>query len=202
MMRVGLTGGIGSGKSTVAGFFSDLQIPVYDSDKRARVLMNQDPDLRREIVVLLGEKAYDDGNLNRKWVASRVFPDPGLLQALNALVHPAVRTDFGHWCDSQKAPYVIQEAAILIENGAYRHLDRLILVTAPESIRIERVVKRDGTTSRQVRERMQNQWPDSEKVPLADFVIENTDLGKTRRQVERIHRELLHLSGKKPDSFC
>lgn len=195
MIQVGLTGGIGSGKSTVASFFRALGIPVYDSDVRAKELMNQDPALRQSIVKLLGEQAYTNGKLNRPWIASRVFQAPEVLQALNALVHPVVRADFIQWSAGQSAPYVLQEAAILMENGGYCQLDHTILVTAPEDIRINRVINRDKVTAAQVKERMKNQWQDADKIPLADFVIENTDLENTRRQVERIHSKLLQLSG-------
>ena len=202
MICVGLTGGIGSGKSTVAAFFRKLGIPVYDSDSRARELMHDDVDLRHAIAQLLGKKAYKGADLDRKWIASRVFSNPELLQALNELVHPAVRRDFVRWTLQQQAPYVMQEAAILMENGAYRNLDKTILVTAPKALRIDRVVNRDEISANQVRERMKRQWNDADKIPLADFIIENTDLKNTREQVVRIHRQLLHLSGKTPESFC
>ncbi len=191
MMRVGLTGGIGSGKSTVAGFFSDLGIPVYNSDARARELMEAQPGLRRGIRELLGPSAYTEAGLDRAYVASRVFSDEALLGKLNALVHPAVRKDFELWSQRQQAPYVLQEAAILIENGNYRELDRMILVTAPEEERIRRVVERDKTSETSVRERMRSQWEDADKIPHADYVISNISLEETRDAVERIHRELL-----------
>ncbi|MGB5314896.1 MAG: dephospho-CoA kinase [Robiginitalea sp.] len=202
MICVGLTGGIGSGKSTVASYFTALGIPVYDSDSRARELMQNDPKLREEITRLMGKKAYNILGLDRRWVANRVFSNPDLLKALNDLVHPAVRRDFDQWSALQQAPYVLQEAAILMENGAYRHLDHIILVIAPEKMRIARVIKRDQITAAQVQERIRNQWTDAEKIPLADFVIENTDLEHTREQVGVIHRKLLELSGTPPESFC
>jgi dephospho-CoA kinase len=202
MICVGLTGGIGSGKSTVAGFFKKLGIPVYDSDSKARELMRDDIDLRRAITQLLGNKAYEGADLDRKWIASRVFSDPELLQSLNELVHPAVRRDFVRWSEKQQAPYVMQEAAILMENGAYRNLDQTILVTAPKALRIDRVARRDEVTPDQVLERMKHQWKDADKIPLADFVIENTDLKYTREQVGCIHTKLLKLSGQTPESFC
>ncbi len=202
MICVGLTGGIGSGKSTVASYFTALGIPVYDSDTRAKALMQNDPVLRDQITQLLGQKAYNPEGLDRRWIASRVFSNPDLLKALNERVHPAVRADFDRWRTEQQAPYVVQEAAILLENGAYQHLDYTILVVAPLKTRIERVVARDKVTSTQVQERMKHQWTDDEKIPLADFVIENTDLENTRKAVEAIHRKLLKLSGSTPESFC
>ncbi|MBC2840761.1 dephospho-CoA kinase [Robiginitalea sp. SC105] len=195
MMRIGLTGGIGSGKSTVAGMFAELGVPIYNSDTAARRLMEEKPALRAEITALLGPRSYQGGSLNRTYIASRVFSDPELLQALNALVHPAVASDFNAWSQVQRAPYVLQEAAILFENGGYRKLDRMILVTAPEKERVRRVASRDETTAAEIRKRMQHQWPEQEKIPLADYVIPNVDLDQTRKTVTRIHRELLDLSG-------
>jgi len=193
MIRVGLTGGIGSGKTTVAGYFRDLGIPVYNSDQRARELMEADDELRQGISDLLGAGAYGDGGLNRGYIASRVFGDTALLKALNHLVHPVVRKDFLIWAGQQKAPYILQEAAILFENGAYEGFDKMILVTAPREIRIRRVMDRDSVSRESVVARMKNQWETSRKIPLADYVIENTDLEKTRLQVGRIHGELLQL---------
>ena len=198
MMRVGLTGGIGSGKTTVAAFFRQLGVPVYNSDQRARELMEGDDDLRSAISNLLGPEAYGDSGLNRGYIASRVFRDKDLLEQLNGLVHPAVQKDFLNWAGQQKAPYVLQEAAILFENGAYRGFDKMILVTAPRELRIRRVMDRDSVQRESVVARMDNQWETSRKIPLADYVIENTDLEKTRLQVGRIHLELLQLSGVEP----
>lgn len=200
-MRVGLTGGIGSGKSTVAGYFRDLGIPVYDSDTRARELMENLPSLRRDIEALLGPGAYLEHRLNRPYIAQRVFNDPKLLASLNALVHPAVRHDFLAWTARQQAPYVLQEAAVLFENEGYKQLDHTILVTAPEPVRLRRVMKRDGVTREAVQARIKNQWDDARKVPLADFVIENTRREKARSQARGVHRKLLKLSasGLSPD---
>lgn len=194
-MRVGLTGGIGSGKSTVGRALQELGIPVYDSDRRARELMEGEERLRAAITELLGPGAYKGTALNRPFIASRVFDDPAMLDALNALVHPVVRADFEAWAERQAAPYVVQEAAVLFENGGYRGLDRMILVTAPEDERIRRVMLRDGVSREAVRSRMRNQWEDAEKIPLADFVIRNTDLQKTLREAGKVHRELLQLAG-------
>ena len=197
-MRVGLTGGIGSGKTTVAGYFQELGVPVYNSDQRARELMEGDKALRSAISGLLGEEAYGEAGLDRGYIASRVFKDKALLQQLNHLVHPAVRRDFRNWAKQQKAPYVLQEAAILFENGAYKEFDRMILVTAPRELRIRRVMERDAVPRESVVARMANQWETSKKIPLADYVIENTDLENTRLQVGRIHDELVQLSEIEP----
>ena len=198
MIKVGLTGGIGSGKTTVAGVFRDLGVPVYNSDERARALMEGDDALREAITGLLGPEAYWDSGLDREYVASRVFRDKALLQALNHLVHPVVRRDFLAWAAEQKAPYIMQEAAILFENGAYKGFDRMILVTAPKEMRIRRVMERDSIPRESVIARMKNQWETSRKIPLSDYVIENTDLEKTRLRVRQIHGELLQLSGIEP----
>ncbi len=193
-MRIGLTGGIGSGKSTVARFFEALGVPVYHADPRARDLMEQQPDLIHGIRNLLGPQAYATERLDRAYIASRVFADPELLQQLNSLVHPAVRNDFQQWVAAQESPYVIQEAAILFENGGYQNFDRMILVTAPQEERIQRVISRDGSSRDAVLKRMENQWPDERKVPLADYVIFNVELEETAGRVSAIHRELLDLS--------
>lgn len=201
-MRVGLTGGIGSGKSTVADYFRELGVPVYDSDSRARVLMEDNPALRAKVEALLGPEAYSANRLNRPYVAARVFADSDLLAALNALVHPEVRLDFLEWTQQQQAPYVVQEAAVLFENGGYRHLDRMVLVTAPEGLRLKRVMKRDGVGEAAVRARMNNQWDDGLKIPLADFVVDNTRRQTARSQVRTIHRQLLRLAAQDAPADC
>ena len=190
MKIVGLTGGIGSGKTTVAGMFRDLGVPVYNSDTRAKELMSTSPELREKIVGLLGEDAYVKGELNRAFIAEQVFMNKELLAALNAIVHPAVREDFTSWASSQQASYVIQEAAILFENGAYTGFDSMILVTAPRKIRLERIMQRDSTSESDVLARMSHQWADEKKVPLAQFVIENIELENTRSAVGKIHKKL------------
>ena len=194
MKIVGLTGGIGSGKTTVARMFNAMCVPVYNSDERAKELMVKSEDLVNGIKSLLGEKAYTDNVLNREYVARKVFADKELLQSLNALVHPAVRNDFNEWADKQDADYVIQEAAILFENGAYEKFDRMILVTAPKMIRLKRIMQRDNESEDNILARMSHQWDDVKKSPLAHFVIENTDLEKTKTEVQKIHEKLSELS--------
>ncbi|RZS92600.1 dephospho-CoA kinase [Aquimarina brevivitae] len=193
MRVVGLTGGIGSGKSTVAKMFESLGVPVYIADERAKKLMNTQPNLIKQLKELLGEKAYDANGLNRAYIAQKVFTDKALLQQLNNIVHPAVADDFKVWVENQKTstPYVIKEAAILFENGGYKNFDFTILVTAPEESRITRVMKRDGVTRQSVLDRIENQWSDSEKVVLADIVISNRDLEKTLPIVKKIHNKIL-----------
>ena len=195
-MRVlGLTGGIGSGKSTVAEYFKKLGVPVYDSDREAKLLMTTDDEIRREVIRLFGPEAYEGSTLNRTFISSKVFSDPALLKRLNAIVHPRVRAHFKKWVDNQEAPYVLQEAAILFENGAHKELDGMILVWAPKETRIHRVMERDQVSRHAVIARMKNQWSDTEKTALADYFIENIELSDTARQVARIHSEILEKSG-------
>ena len=191
MKIVGITGGIGSGKTTIARFFhEEFGIPVYYADQEAKNLMHTQ-ELVRPITVLLGERAYKDGNLDRAYVASKVFEDTDLLNKLNGIVHPAVGKHFIDWAEKQNAPYVLKEAAILFENGNASDCDAVILVTAPEDMRIQRVLERDHTTVEDVRARMNKQWSDSEKIPLADFVIENIDLISSKKAAREIHNKLL-----------
>ena len=193
MKIIGLTGGIGSGKSTVAAMFARYGIPVYNSDREAKELMDDSPLIKRKIIALLGKDSYQNGKLDRVYVAERVFKDPKLLGALNAIVHPAVREHFMAWTKKQDSEYVIQEAAIIFENGTQESYDYIILVRAPLEDRIKRVVERDGVSPEKVMERIQNQWDDDRKIALADFVIENSDLGKTAAQVSEIHLKLIKI---------
>ncbi len=195
-MLVGLTGGIGSGKSTVGKLFGQLGVPVYDSDSRAKELMVSSPELKASIIELLGTEAYQGEALDRAYVASRVFKDKELLQKLNALVHPAVGEHFLQWAHAQDAAYVIQETALIFESDQQDFYDQTILVTAPRELRLERVVKRDGADPGAVLDRMGNQMEDERKIGLADFCIENLDLDATAEQVRELHTRLLALSTK------
>jgi len=190
MKIVALTGGIGSGKSTVAKMFKAWDVPVYDSDKEAKRLLGSSKKLRNEIISLLGKAAYDGKRLNKTYVANKIFEDKQLLLAMNKIVHPAVRKHFTKWAKKQEAAYVIQEAAIIFENGNQHNYDVVILVTAPQEVRIQRVMERDGVTKKQVLARMKNQWKDSDKIPLSDFVIESVDLKDTADSVSAIHMAL------------
>ena len=193
-MRIGLTGGIGSGKSTVARIFEMLQIPVYFADDRGKALMVEDPKLKQGIIELFGPEAYSEaGALDRKIIGSLVFSDKSLLKKLESLVHPVVFEDSMKWHDSQNSPYTIKEAALLFESNSYKDLDRIIVVEAPEEIRINRVIKRDQTTPEAVKQRMANQLPQEEKVARADFVIHNDGLQLLIPQVLAIHQAILKL---------
>lgn len=196
MMLVGLTGGIGSGKSTVAQMFRELGVPVYDSDKEAKWLMANSPELKKAIIGLLGDKAYTGKTLNRRYIAELVFKDVGLLQKLNKIVHPAVRQHFLKWANQQSAPYVIQETALIFENGAQDNYSATILVTAPLEMRLQRVMERDGVAKQVVLDRMKNQMDDNQKIDLAQFCIENIDLEATKEKVRGLHAKLLAMAAK------
>ncbi|KGK31457.1 dephospho-CoA kinase [Cellulophaga baltica] len=194
MMIVGLTGGIGSGKTTVAKMFHALGVPVYNSDIEAKKLMVTSEVLKVKIKELLGTESYIDHKLNRTYIADKIFTDPDLLAQLNAIVHPAVRQHFMSWVAQQKAAYIIQETAIIFENDTQNKFDKIILVTAPEKIRIARVTSRDAISADKVKERIENQWPDQKKAALSDYVINNLELDKTTVLVAEIHKQLLKFS--------
>ena len=191
MKVVGLTGGIGSGKSTVAAMFKALSIPVYNADMEAKNLMNTTDSLKKGILKLFGEKAYKKGSLNREYIAGIVFKDKEKLKALNELVHPLVRSHFLSWLDMQSAPYVIQENPLIFEKNDQNLFDYVITVTAKKEDKIQRVMDRDGIGESQVLERMDNQLDDSLKIAGSDFVIVNETLQNTRKQVNDIHQQLL-----------
>ncbi|MCB0454842.1 MAG: dephospho-CoA kinase [Flavobacteriaceae bacterium] len=190
MKIIGLTGGIGSGKTTVAQLFSELGVPIYIADIEAKKIMDSSKVIRRKLIALLGEDAYSGTKLNRKFVADKIFNDKFLLDAVNAVIHPKVAAHFRKWVSKQKATYVIKEAAILFENGSYKNCDMVILVTAPKQVRITRVMARDNTSKTEIEQRMNNQWSDEKKLKLADLIIENIDLKTTKNKVEAIHNLL------------
>ncbi|GAA4278526.1 dephospho-CoA kinase [Aquimarina mytili] len=203
MKIVGLTGGIGSGKSTVAKMFKELGISVYIADNEAKKLMNEDEIVKQKIIALLGTDSYVDNQLNRPYIASIVFNDSSKLTQLNAIVHPAVATHFDIWKNNQGGEYVIKEVAILFENEGHKQCDHTILVMAPIDERIKRVLKRDKTTKEEILSRINNQWDDTQKIPLADFVINNMDLEETKKQVCEIHKKISSQRGSNANlSFC
>ncbi len=177
MKLIGLTGGIGSGKSTVAGLFRTLGIPVYESDLHAKSIMHGDEVVRQKITNLFGVASYTkDMTLNRAWIADQVFNNPALLKQLNEIVHPAVYQDLKGWAaeeSHQGAPYLLQESAILFEENLASRMESNILVVAPEEIRIDRVMKRDNVLRDEVIARIKHQWPDTKKIPFSDYVIYN-----------------------------
>lgn len=191
MKVIGLTGGIGSGKTTVAGFFQELGVPVYIADEAGKRLMASSADVRDRIIELLGPESYLNTHPDRKYIASQVFTSEEKLSKLNQIIHPAVEKDFKEWSSSQKAPYVIYEAAILFESGGYKKCDAVILVTAPHKLKIERLQKRDQSSIEEIEARMQHQWPDEKKRPLSQFEIINTEILKTKKRVRNVHEFLL-----------
>ena len=174
MMRIGLTGGIGSGKSTVAKLFAVLGIPVYHADERARSLMETDAAVKSALSTRFGQGIYRDGRLDRAALAEIIFKNEEARQAVNAIVHPAVRADFDRWVLEQEAPYVIMEAALMAENEGWKRFDQVLTVSCPEPERIRRVMARDGITEEQVRARMRHQATDEERAAIAQHVIRNT----------------------------
>jgi dephospho-CoA kinase len=196
MIKVGITGGIGSGKTTVCEVFERLGVPVYYADKQAKYLMETDKKLREAIRQLFGDEAFDaENNLNRAFIAGIVFKDEAKLLALNALVHPAVKADYDSWnaiLARKEYPYSLKEAALLVESGSYKDLDKLIVVSAPLEDRIKRVMARDNITAEQVKARIDAQLPESEKVKLADYVIDNNLIMELVPQVGKVHLDLLN----------
>lgn len=197
-LRAGITGGIGSGKTTVCRIFESLGIPVYDADYWAKWLIVNDAEVKKAITGLFGPQAYlPDGQYNRALVAGIVFQAPAKLAALNAAVHPAVERHARAWHEEQAQkglPYTLKEAALMVESGSHQFLDALIVVTAPEPLRIRRVMARDGISEDAVRARMTNQMPEAEKVRLADYVIVNDGEHSLVKQVWAVHRSLVEAS--------
>lgn len=189
---IGLTGGIGSGKTTVANMFLELGVPIYIADIEAKKLMNRSKVIKRKLLKLFGKEAYINNKLNKAYIAKKIFNDKDLLKKMNAIVHPKVASHFKRWVEKQKLPYVIKEAAILFENNNYLDCDAVITVIVQEDVRIERVMKRDNSTITQIKAIIDNQWNDEKKMALSQFVIENSQLSDTQNQVEKIHKQILN----------
>lgn len=191
MIKVGLTGGIGAGKSMVCNIFSKLGIPVYVADTEAKLLMNTNPAIRQQLLALFGKNIYLENDvLDRKKLSEIIFNDKIALAKVNAIVHPIVRKHFDKWADLQKSAYVIQEAAILFESGQNIHFDKIILLTAPYEVKIERVMKRDNVSREKVIERMNNQLTDEEKILKSDYIINNDNISMVLPQVLDINKKL------------
>ena len=188
---VGLTGGIGSGKTTVANFFKELIVPIYIADDEAQKLMLESSLLKSELISLFGPKVYENGQLNKLLISESIFKDKTTLKAINNIVHPVVAIHFNKWLGLQESPYVIKEAAIFFENGSYKSLDAIITVVAPEECKIRRIMQRDIKSKKQIKAIMNNQWSDKKKIKMSDFVIENTNLKQTKLLVKEIHEKLL-----------
>ena len=190
-IKVGITGGIGSGKSIVCKVFMLLGIPIFEADQVAKDLMNSNTEVIHRLIHLFGKEIYIGNNeLNRKKLAKIIFNSDVQREKVNQIVHPAVKAAFENWLQIQKAPYIIHEAAILFESGFYRMMDYTILITAPDEMRIERVMKRDGIDIKKVKERMEKQWSDSEKRKLASFELINDDKDLIIPQIIKIDKNL------------
>jgi dephospho-CoA kinase len=190
MYKVGITGGIGSGKSTVCRMLAERGVALYDADSRAKELMSTSEALRRALIENFGAETFTAEGLNRAYLAERVFNDAEQLQLLNSLVHPAVIADFEAWADAQEGQYVIFESAILFEAGLEDRVDVVVVVMAPESLRVERVMARDGLTMEQVVARIKNQMSDDERSDRAKYSIVNIDIEDLEEDVEQLYRRL------------
>lgn len=191
-LKIGITGGIGVGKSVVARIFKILGVPTYDADKEAKAIMYTNDQVRAALVDTFGKEVYHaDGSLDRAWLSARVFSNETELKKLNAIVHPAVIQAGEDWADAQTTAYSLKEAALLFESGSYKALDYCILVSSPEDVRIQRVMARDGVTEAEVRQRISKQMPEAEKEALADFIIYNDDEHSLIEQVMQLHQQFL-----------
>lgn len=194
MYKVGITGGIGSGKSTVCAILAEFGVAVYDSDSRAKRLMNESDSLRERLIERFGNEVYSAEGLNRAYLAERVFGNTEELKALNAIVHPAVMDDFDRWASEQEGSYVVLESAILFEASLDKRVDVSVAVMAPKELRIERAMQRDGAQREQIVARMNNQISDEERVERAKYTIVNIDIDNLKSDVEQLHRRLNYVA--------
>ena len=194
MLKIGLTGGIGSGKTTIAKMFTVLGIPVFDADSVAKKIMNEDEDLKKKVIELFGNEAYTVNGLNRKFIADIVFKDAHKLQQLNTIVHPVTIAAAAVWMNNQTTAYAIKEAALMFESGAYSHLDFIIGVHAPLPLRIQRIMERDGASSEEIVARINRQMNEEIKMKRCHFVIENDEQKAVLPQVIALHKKLKTLS--------
>jgi dephospho-CoA kinase len=193
LKKIGITGGIGSGKSTVSKIFALLNVPIYNADNQAKYLLNNDADVIKKVKQIFGNDIYLNQELDRKKLAAQVFEQPFLLQQLNEIVHPAVFIDFDNWCNEhQQEPYVLKEAALIFETILHQKLDAVIIVSSPEKLRIERVMKRDSITKEQVLARIKNQMSEDEKLKRADYIIYNDELQLVIPQVVQLHQQFMN----------
>jgi dephospho-CoA kinase len=197
MLKIGLTGGIGSGKSTVAQIFEVLAIPVYYADQTAKDLMNQDPELKKQIISAFGSEVYKEGILDRSFLGQMVFADSEKLALLNSFVHPVTLRHASSWMQNQKTPYAVKEAALIFEAGLENFFDYIIGVTAPESLRVERVMNRDRSSKESVLKRIAQQMDEKKKMSRCDFVIINDESQAVLPQVLEIHKTLLGKANEK-----
>jgi dephospho-CoA kinase len=189
VLKVGITGGIGAGKTIVSRIFSLLGVPLYNADERAKYILHHDQEVKQQLILQFGDQAYRDGKVNTAFLAREVFNDDDKLAKLNGFVHPRVKLDFEEWMKKQHAPYILKEAALLYEAGSYKDLDKIITVFSPVELRIKRILARDPSrTEDSIRSIMQKQMPDEEKVRKADYVIYNDDTQLLIPQVIKLHQ--------------
>lgn len=193
MLKVGITGGIGSGKSIVTRLFALLGVPVYNADDAAKELMNTNPVIKTKLLEQFGEETYENGTLNRKWLAAKVFNDAEKLQLLNRIVHPVVINEGIAWLNRQTTSMVVKEAALFFESGSYKDMDYIIGVYAPQPIRISRVIKRDNVSEQAVLDRIGKQMNEEEKMKRCDFIIYNDEQQLIIPQVLILHEQLLSM---------
>jgi dephospho-CoA kinase len=191
MKVIGLTGGIGSGKTTVSNMFKDLGVPVYIADIEAKNLMNSSAVIKRKLIDLFGDIAYQNNELNRAYISSKIFNDKVYLEKMNAIIHPKVAEHFKHWLQKQTSLYVIKEAAIIFEHNTQSQYDAIITIIADKDDRINRILKRDNTTKDKILSIMKHQLSDEEKVKMSNFIILNDNLEHTKEQVLKTHNSIL-----------
>ena len=195
MIKVGLTGGIGSGKTFVAKIFKTLEIPVYDSDTEAKKLYFRN-DVRKKMTENFGNEVYlDNGQINKVYLSKIIFNDKNALKTVNSIIHPLVKEHFDNWVKQQDAPYIIKEAAILFESAAYKDMCKIISIIAPFELRIERVIKRDKTDKESIIKKINNQLPNEELIKRSDYYIINDEKKALLPQIIRIHQKLSGKSG-------
>jgi len=194
MLKIGLTGGLGSGKSTVAQIFEVLGIPVYYADTATKLLLDENENIKSAVIKSFGEAAYPEGKLDRKYLAEIVFNDPGKLELLNSIVHPPTIQHAVEWFDKQTTPYVIKEAALIFESGSHQTLDHVIGVKAPLHLRLQRAILRDNITKEQAMARINKQINEEIKIRLCDFVIVNDEQQLVIPQVLELHNKFLEIS--------
>ena len=191
---LGLTGGIGSGKTTVSKMFSDLHVPVYNADYEAKKLMQNSLGLKDQIINLLGDNAYKNNVLNKNFISKKIFKDDSLLQKINSIVHPAVIDHYKNWFSAQDSVYVVKEVAILFEINSQKNFDFILTITAPKSLRIQRIIKRDKKSIKDIEAIMSNQLPVYKQLSNSDFVIHNNAINETRKRVCDIHNKIIKKS--------
>ncbi len=194
---LGITGGIGSGKTTVVQMFKEIGVPVYNADKEAKKLMQSSNEIKYEICSVVGQDAYKNGILDKDFISDKIFNDKNILKKINNIIHPKVSKHFKQWLSFQKSSYVVKEVAILFESKIEDQFDFILTVTAPENLRIQRVIKRDKKSLITIQSIIDNQLRDSEKIKNSDFVISNIDMDKTLKNVYDIHKKIINSLGKK-----